>query len=165
MVCERRTQKNEIFNLPSNDENINEEFLHTEFIEQLTRNIDEWNENVRIRERRSRRERIRLFCEQFNLFYDDSILLMTDEEFIRFKDDILKDYEEDVIAYCHRHEITYEEVLLNTPDDLYAEIYYYACVFNNDNTEDTKDIIIDNRTLEEIEAEQEMLANTLANTL
>jgi len=155
MVCERRTQKNEIFNLPSNDVNIN----------QITRNIDEWNENVRIRERRSRRERIRLFCEQFNLFYDDSILLMDDEEFIRFKDDILKHYGEDVIAYCHRHEITYEEVLLNTPNDLYAEMYYYACEFNNDNTEDTKDIIIDNRTLEEIEAEQEMLANTLANTL
>ena len=151
MVCERRTPKNEIFNMPSNDININ----------QITRNIDEWNENVRIRERRSRRERIRLFCEQFNLFYDDSILLMDDEEFIRFKDDILKHYEEDVIAYCHRHEITYEEVLLNTPNDLYAEIYYYACVFNDDNTEDTKDIIIDNRTLEEIEAEQEMLDNAL----
>ena len=117
MVCERRTPKNEIFNMSSNIDNINEEL----------RNIGEWNEDARIRERRRmeelrRMEERMLFCYQFNVFPEDCVLFMDDEEFIRFKDIVLKHYGEHVIAYCHRHEITYEKVLLNTPNDLFDEM-------------------------------------------
>ena len=77
MVCERRTQKNEIFNIPSN---IDYDLMNNQVmdIEGLGINHFEWIEYHRIREER-RREREEN-CRIYGITCDDAILLMTNEE-------------------------------------------------------------------------------------
>ena len=167
MVADRK-QKNEIFNLPSKIENINEEYLHAEFINQLRNNEErttEWvlrNETIieyeRIREQR--REERQSFCDMLEIPCDDSILLMVDEEFKEFAEFVLNHFKEDVISYCHQYGITYEETLLEMPDYLFDDMqiearHYYG--FDTDE-EPMETIIIDNTMLERV-FNQDMLEN------